>query len=229
MLRYGPDVVVVQLIHNDFDESTRFLGTRYASSFLKFRPNGQGGFDEVAPQDFTPGLADTARNFRTFRYLYYETGLYKRLGPAVKRLWWGGEAHARGAETVSSAVDIRNIRDLETIRSVTRHVLERMKVLSERHGFKLAFAMDGVREAVYSGKDRDDYDVAALNAIAAEQTGALDLPFLDLQDIFAAHYRRHGTRLEYAWDWHWTRTGHRLVGAAITEMLLADPRLLARP
>ena len=33
--QYQPDVVVVQLIHNDFDESYRFLKTRYASSFLK--------------------------------------------------------------------------------------------------------------------------------------------------------------------------------------------------
>jgi hypothetical protein len=31
---FKPDVVLVQLIHNDFDESYRFLETRYASSFL---------------------------------------------------------------------------------------------------------------------------------------------------------------------------------------------------
>jgi hypothetical protein len=32
---FRPHVVLGQLIHNDFDESYRFLKTRYASSFFK--------------------------------------------------------------------------------------------------------------------------------------------------------------------------------------------------
>ena len=35
VLSYKPDIVVIPLIHNDFDESYRFLKTRYASSFMK--------------------------------------------------------------------------------------------------------------------------------------------------------------------------------------------------
>jgi len=37
VLKYRPDVVVVPLIHNDFDEMYRGLKTRYASSFMKLR------------------------------------------------------------------------------------------------------------------------------------------------------------------------------------------------
>ena len=36
------------------------------------------------------------------------------------------------------------------------------------NGFKLAFAMDGVREAVYAASRPADYEVGRLNAIAAE-------------------------------------------------------------
>jgi hypothetical protein len=43
------DEVLVQLIHNDFDESSRFLKTRHASSFLKI------GFDQVGqPFEMSP-------------------------------------------------------------------------------------------------------------------------------------------------------------------------------
>ena len=39
---YKPDVVLVQLIHNDFDESYRFLKTRYASCFMKIGLDDKG-------------------------------------------------------------------------------------------------------------------------------------------------------------------------------------------
>ena len=35
VLSYKPDIIVITLIHNDFDENFRFLKTRYASSFMK--------------------------------------------------------------------------------------------------------------------------------------------------------------------------------------------------
>jgi hypothetical protein len=87
---FRPDVVVVPLIHNDFDESWRFLKTRYASSFLKIARDAEGRAVEVLPQDFTPGAADLLRNTRTFRYLYYETNAYLRLKGLVSRYFWGG-------------------------------------------------------------------------------------------------------------------------------------------
>ena len=39
---FKPDLVVVLLIHNDFDESYRFLKTRYASAFLKIGVDEEG-------------------------------------------------------------------------------------------------------------------------------------------------------------------------------------------
>lgn len=226
VVRYRPDIVLFLLIHNDFDESYRFLHGRYASSFLKVRPDGAGGFSEVAPQDFTAGFADIARESRTFRYLYYTTGLYKRMRVLVNRLWWGGEAVAQTREVVSSAVDVRNIQDRQTLTGVSRYVLNEIRGLAARHGFKTAFVMDAVREAVYSGKDRNAYQVSSLNEIAGQVAAELDLPFLDLQRDFTDHYARHGERFEYAWDWHWNRLGNRIVGESATRLLLHDPRLL---
>jgi hypothetical protein len=76
VVAYKPDIPLVRLIHNDFDESYRFLKTRYASSFLKVHVGDNGELREIAPADFEPTIADLLRRSATFRYLYYETNLH---------------------------------------------------------------------------------------------------------------------------------------------------------
>jgi len=222
---YKPDLVVVLLIHNDFDESYRFLKTRYASTFLKIGLDGNGRPMEIAPVDFAPGPADLLRESSTFRYLYYETGAYLQLKKLVSRLWWGGDEDY-APEFVSSGVDVRKIADHTKNRFIASYVLSEMQALSREDGFKLAFAMDGVREAIYSARALGTYEVHKLNVIARELTTELSLPFLDLQRTFAAHYAQAGRRFEFPFDWHWNALGNQLAGEAIARFLLVDQRLL---
>lgn len=224
VLAYQPDIVVVQLIHNDFDESYRFLKTRYASSFLKLDRGPEGRITEVAPVDFRHSTADVLRHSSAFRYLYYETGLYLGARSLVSRLFWGGNEDW-SPEFISSAVDIRKITDHAANRFFARYVMAEMKALSAQHGFKLVFAMDGVREAIYEGRNASEYEVGRLNAITAELTAELGLPFLDLQETFAADWKTRGQRFEYPFDWHWNVAANRLVAGAIANFLREDTRI----
>jgi hypothetical protein len=218
---FKPDVVLIQLIHNDFDESYRFLKTRYASSFLKLGFDAAGGPFEIAPADFRPGMADRLRAFNTFRYLYYKTNAYLRLKRLVSRYWWGGEEEY-APEFISSAVDARKITDHLSNRRAARYVFSQMRRLAEEDGFKLVLAMDGVRDAIYSGKGLESYEVAQLNRLAAEVAAELAIPFLDLHATFAAHYARNQQRFEFAYDWHWNELANQLVGAEIARFLRRD-------
>ncbi|MEO0618385.1 MAG: SGNH/GDSL hydrolase family protein [Pseudomonadota bacterium] len=224
---YRPDVVVIPLIHNDFDESFRFLKTRYASSFMKVRRDANGDVSEIAPSAFRPGLADTLRKSAAFRYVYYETNLYLHLRSFVSRFFWGGNESYQ-PEFISSAVDIRKLEDMDEIAFYTLHIMEKMKALAEKNGFQLVFAMDGVREAVYANKSPDDYVVGKLNRIAYNTAANLDLPFVDLQPVFAEHFAAHGKRFEFPYDWHWNELGNRLVANAIADRLLKAPSLLRK-
>jgi hypothetical protein len=225
---FQPDIVVVLLIHNDFDESYRFLKTRYTSSFMKLGIDDGGAVTEIPPADFTPGPADLLRELATFRYLYYKTNAYLHLKSLVSHLWWGG-SEEYAPEFISSAVDVRNLADATRNRIAARYVLSEMKALAEQDGFKLAVAMDGVREAVYAAKAPEAYEVGKLNVIARDVTGELGLASLDLQDTFAADYARAHKRFEFAYDWHWNVRANRLAGEAIARLLLTDPRLVAKP
>ncbi|HXE68327.1 MAG TPA: SGNH/GDSL hydrolase family protein [Hyphomicrobiaceae bacterium] len=223
---FKPDVVLVQLIHNDFDESYRFLKTRYASSFLKVGFDQAGQPFEIEPSDFTPGMADRLRAFNTFRYLYYKTNAYLRFKRFVSRYWWGGEEEY-APEFISSAVDVRKITDHVNNRRVARYVLSEMHALAQQDGFRLVLAMDGVRDALYAGKGLESYEVGKLNRLVGEVASELDIPLLDLHATFAEHYARNRQRFEFAYDWHWNVLANRLVGEAIARVLLRDPGLSA--
>lgn len=224
VLAYKPDVVLVPLIHNDFDESYRFLKTRYASSFMKLKRDEDGSVVEVPPGEFQYGLADSLRGYRKFRYLYYKTNFYLHAKGFVSRWFWGGDEQW-SPENISSAVDIRKIGDHQANRFFTRYVMSEMKKLAIEHGFRLAFVMDGVREAVYAGKSASSYEVGMLNRIAADVAGELGLPFLDLQETFERDWRQHRQRFEYAYDWHWNARANKLVAEAANGLLTSDQRI----
>ena len=222
---YKPDLVVVPLVHNDFDESWRFLKTRYSSSFLKIGRSVDGRPLEIPPADFHGGSADFLRHSAMFRYLYYETNAYLRFKGLISRYFWGGD-ETWNPEFISSAVDIRKIGDDEKNRFAARYVLSEMRRIAEQDGFNLLFVMDGVREAVYSGKRRSEYVVSRLNDLAAELTSELGLRFIDLQDVFASDFALAGERFEYPYDWHWNKRANRIVGEEIARLIDREMRLL---
>ncbi|MEO0670757.1 MAG: SGNH/GDSL hydrolase family protein [Pseudomonadota bacterium] len=218
VVAYKPDVVVVPIIHNDFDEMYRGVRTRYASSFMKLRKTECGGVAEIAPVEFKPGLAAKLRQSAMFRYLYYETNLYLYAKRWISRFYWGGEEDW-DPRFISAAVDIRKISDHESNRFFARYVLEQMKALSAEHGFRLVFIMDAVREAIYEKHPPMKYEIGRLNRIAREETARLGLMFIDLQDAFAADYKANGKRFEYAYDWHWNARGNQIVADVLTPLV----------
>lgn len=226
VVAYKPDIVLVQLIHNDFDESYRFLKTRYASSFLKVDVDGQGRASQFLPADFAPSSADLLRSSATFRYLYYETNLYLTAKSLVSRYFWGGD-ESYEPQFIVSAVDTRNLADASRMARVTHHIIEEMKSIADLHGLKLAFAIDAVRETIYGRDDSRTAKVQSLNALASKAAATAHAPFFDLTDTFALDYARNQMRFEYVYDWHWNARANRLVGETLADWMLTDPGLLA--
>ncbi|MFV0295603.1 MAG: hypothetical protein ACK5JT_05740 [Hyphomicrobiaceae bacterium] len=221
VIRYRPDVVVVPIIHNDFDESWRQLSRRYSSSFLKIDTDAPGGPEEVPPVAFEPGLADVLRKSATFRYLYYKTNAYLKFKGLISHFFWGGD-EVWSPQNIQSGVDIRLIGDERRNRVAVTYVLREMKKLAEQHDFKLLFLMDGVREAVYAGKPISDYAVGSLNKLAADITAREHLPFIDLTEAFRADWAKHHQHFEFPFDWHWNNRGNRIVADVILRAIRND-------
>ena len=216
-LQYKPDIVVVQLIHNDFDESYRFLYGRYSSSFMKLNLEGSE-IKQVAPEPYNPGWVDTFKNSRTFRYLYYQTGLAVMVRRMINK---EEEPQAKPPKHgfVQSAIDVRNITELDKIRTATTYIFDQFKTLSQQYNFKLLITMDPVREAIYAGNDAKDYEANMLNTIAKDTAQEKGIPFLDLKTAMSKAYKADNKKFEFPWDWHWNKHGNEIAGKAIAKDL----------
>ncbi|GJM03567.1 MAG: hypothetical protein DHS20C08_20680 [Rhodomicrobium sp.] len=223
-LKYNPDIVVLQLIHNDFDESYRFLYGRYSSSFMKVKLQGDT-ITEVAPEPYKPGTIDMLKKSSTFRYLYYQTGLALTIRRLINLTNGGGDKEQAAPVTepkhgfIQSAVDVRNITEMDKIRRVTAYTFKELVKLQKKHGFKLLIAMDPVREAIYTGKPSSEYEANRLNEIAMDEALKNNIAFLDLGTAMRADYKANEKKFEFPWDWHWNKQGNQIAGQAIAAKL----------
>lgn len=216
-VRYRPDLVIVNLVHNDFLESFRRQPGRYTRSFRLLRVREAKVVGEQPPQPWRPGWREWVGQLATIRYLYYRWGVTPR---AVLR----GMRSANAAQFEAN-VDVARVAEYETeVRNVTRALLQELVTLSREAGFRLLLLMDGDRGAIYKG-----HEVASraleLNAMVAHLAGELGIELLDLQQTFRQDFRRHGRRFEFDHDGHWNAYAHRRVAHAlhpVVERLLGE-------
>jgi lysophospholipase L1-like esterase len=218
VLAARPDVIVVMLVHNDFDESFITRPGRYTSSFMKLKiENGQVA-GEILPTPWRPGSVERLRQTATARFFLYRWQVRPQLlADAIF-----GKALADGGQSSANIdVDAVMARDVE-IRTATRHLVGRLAALARANGAKLLLAMDGDRSSIYA--ERPGSKALALNAIASETATAAGVPFVDLHPVFAADWARNRRRFEFDSDGHWNEYGHLVVAGAVSAAISAMPR-----
>lgn len=214
VVRFRPDVIVVLLVHNDFDESFVFKQGRYTSSFLKFDVKDGKVLGDVLPQPWSPGFVDTLRRTALARFFLYRW----QVRPQIVLDAILGSARAEDVPRYAANIDVQSVLATEVdIRASTAHGFARLAALAKAAGSALLIVMDGDRLAIEAGKASSP--ALALNAIAAEIADAQGIPFLDLQPVFAADWAARHTPFEFASDNHWNEYGHEVAARAIAEQL----------
>jgi hypothetical protein len=212
VLAYRPDAIVVLLIHNDFDESFRFVQGRYTSSFAKLRVSDGKVLGEIPPTPWEPTAADWIRRSASARYMYYRWQV--RLEPIRELLL--GPAAAQSAKYEAN-IDVRSaLGRLRDIEATTDHVFGRLAEMGRRTGVRLLIAIDGVRFAIYQGERSE---VLLLNRLAGELAQKHGLTFLDLHSAFGADWAANHKRFEFQSDGHWNEHGHAVAARAVAEGL----------
>lgn len=212
VLHYSPDWIVVVLIHNDFDESYRFVQGRYTSSFLKLRIADGRVIEEIAPVPWTPAVTDWARRTAIARYLYYR---WQVRIDAIRNLFL--PSAFASADRYEANIDVQAVlREMPDVVAATDHVFARLAALARRQGTRLLLAMDGIRSAIYS-----DSTSAALNLnrMSAELARKHDIPFVDLHSAFGADWRANRKRFEHSADNHWNEYGHAVAARAVAQAM----------
>jgi len=213
VLAARPDMIVVLLIHNDFDESFLFRPGRYTSSFKKIRIESGKVTSEIAPDPWRPGLLEGLRQTAIARFFLYRW----QVRPQIIVDAVLGTARA-DTPSIAANIDLGAIiRHEADIRVATDYIVSRLAAQASSIGASLLLAMDGDRSSIYAG--RFDGPALMLNRIAGEAARRANVPFLDLHPVFAADWAKRRQRFEFDADAHWNENGHAVAGAAIAERL----------
>ena len=78
--------------------------------------------------------------------------------------------------------------------------------------------IDGDRGSIYAGIDGH---ALILDRIAARVAAAHQIPFVDLEPVFAADWQAHHRRFNSHADNHWNEYGHEVAANAIAAALRA--------
>jgi hypothetical protein len=220
VLSHSPDLVVVVLVHNDFDESFEYRPGRYTSSFLKLRISDGEIAGDTLPEPYVEGWKGWIRQLATVRYFHYQyqvspstikRGLERMLSSVGRQ---PVERTDYEANVSVSAIESK----MQTIEAVTNYLFRRLKDATSTRGADLLIVMDGDRHAVYNAVSKNtpvESKVLDLNRMTADIAKSLGIDFVDLGPIFANHYRKNGIRFEYFSDNHWNRTAHDLVSSTL--------------
>jgi len=204
---FRPEVLVFNIVYNDFDESLRELDPK--PYFLQLSP-GAGGLEEVQPKAYEPSrIKRLAAHSAIVRYLWLNLHLpellQSRRGPK-------GEPDRFYAD-----VDIVELeRHRELIERATFDLVDRIR--QENPGTEIIFMMDAPRTDIYEGKAGEGRLgwLHQLMRRACERSGCR---FLDLTAPFRERYERDHVPLNFPNDYHWNETGHALAAEVLDAAL----------
>jgi len=202
---YEPDILIFNLVYNDFDESIREL---------RFNPN----FLQVSVRDRTvreiPPVPRTYNRLKrvlfhsaTMRYVYHLAPFF------FHRFNWNAERAPEYRENIDVA---RAQTNRGTIRQGTKYLID--TICRENAARSVYFYMAAPRSAIYA----DSVGVAEvrwMNDMVAELAADAPCVLIDQTEYFAGDYRANGRRFESPYDPHWNEYGHAVTCRQLVEAL----------
>lgn len=207
---FDPDVIVINLVQNDFDESVREI--RLSPNFLQVSVR-DSSIVEVPPVPIHYNeLKRVAFHLATLRYVYY-------LSPNFfHRFNW----HARQQERYDENVVTERVnRNKAAIERATSYLMG--KIVSENPGRRVYFIMAAPRGDIYRGT-LDSSPVIWMNAMVAEVARGLPCVLIDQTDYFKRDYEANKRRFESPYDAHWNEYGHYVAWRQLSEALRTRKR-----
>ena len=213
---YRPDVLVINVVHNDFDASVRTLVP--LPSGLQFEPAGDW-VREVAPVPYAPSrLRRLLYHSALVRYVFKNcrgADVPARLAAAL------GVAPPPATPANANADPDRLRRNAPLVRRTVDAVVRTMR--AENPGTRIVFMMDAPRADLYAGTLATS-TVGWLTPMLRRAVEAHGCEFVDLTPTFARDWTRHHRLLNDRDDFHWNEVGHRLAAEALLATLRAGPR-----
>jgi len=217
-LKYSPDLVVIVLVHNDFDQSCILGDGEFSRNSLRLQISDRAIAGEVPPEGYFQRRYTFLRNSATFRYLRYRRQI--RFG-ALKNILLG-----HGKQDEASYQANINVSDLDkkalNNRLVTEYVFLKMRDVCLKNNAELLIVMDGDRNAIYEKMGSSGaYSSGALtlNAMAKSAANKYRINFIDLHQVFREDFLVSHKKFNFDSDMHWNQYCHEVVAEAIADVV----------
>jgi hypothetical protein len=207
---FAPDVLVFNVVHNDFHES--LIGLARAPGYLQLVEDEEGRLTELEPRA-RPGPR-RRRGFQASAIArYWRVTLRSLPMSALLNRLRGRPLPIYNANAPVELLDANR----ELIRDATFLLVERIR--DAQPNGRVLFMMDPPRHDLYQGTLATS-NVIWLNRLLEEACADAAVPFIDLAEPFEMIHRETGSRFESRVDSHWNEVGHAEAARALYGRLL---------
>ena len=216
VLQYSPDLVIVNLVHNDFDESYEFKPGVYTSAFMKLRLENDIVAKEVDPIPYDKPWYNWIRESATWRYLAYRQ---KVRFQALRNILLGNNKNGKHQANIDVSIVEKKAKNNQII---TDYVFRNIKNICDKNDISLLILMDGDRGSIYKNIEANqlyDNGVLRLNRMATNVAKKYNIEFLDLHNVFEEDYSKNTKLFNFANDAHWNSYAHGLVADAVVRYI----------
>jgi hypothetical protein len=209
--RFSPDLYIINIVHNDFEESLPIMGR---AVFHAVHPVGDS-YQEVPPEKYRPVLFRRMMgHLATVRYLV--TNL-KLNDIALTQNLGRENQHQR----FDANIDVSTMNVIK-MRGVVKYLFKKYIQEVDDDRKKLILVIDALRQSIYEGASPKIGFPFQYNRLTAEVCQELSLYCLDLTDPFWQDFKQNKRRFNSVIDGHWDAYGHEVAAKALEDFLLRN-------
>jgi hypothetical protein len=207
---FDPDILIFNIVHNDFDESIRNLYPN-RDYFMQVSVNDDGSFSETTPKpDYS------FPQYTRWKRIVYKSALFRYLDINLKlrQMRRNIRADSEGYEANIRTERIERHRDL--VYDVTEYLVKKMR--EENSDRRIIFVFDAPKARIYDGTTSES-PVLWMHDMMEAICSKNDVEYIDLIPLMQEDYRINGKKYNSDLDGHWDEYGHEFVAHVLFDSL----------
>lgn len=220
VLRFGPDILVVNLVHNDFRESWVPGGGTYDHSLARFQIDDNEEVRLGGPEQYRRDWTWWLKQSATFRYLWVR---WKIRPQNLKSLFLRFQKNSDQDQEFSANIRVSDALD-PRIENGVEYAFSKLRELEKAEALKVILILDsnsrGTRPRQYEQvSEGEKSPVVKMEEMVLRIAQEYNLEIIDLADVFFQSFQRDGIPFSFVHDGHWNSYAHRVVGQALVRVI----------
>jgi len=213
---YRPDMMVVNIVSNDFEES--FAQFHAISRFHYFMGDTHGNLQPQLVGSYQPSwLREILSHSALVRYLYFHlriTDIPRNIKRLTRSL--SGRSRSNKPPSISSPSSAKKCqKDLEISHRAVDAFLHLLPEYAGLTPGSIVVVLDGQRLSLYRGLHKQDACFESMRHYISERAGLMGYEVIDMHPVFKNDFKTHKQRFEFTHDAHWNARAHELAGRAV--------------